>query len=107
MLFFQARRIMRQLFDGVAYMHSRDIVHRDLKLENILCIDDERIVISDFGFATKLRKGETLRGSCCCFLNKIMHLRHTEHFRTVWNSWLPFARDLEMPDVRGCTWIFV
>lgn len=55
---------MRQLFDGVAYMHSRDIVHRDLKLENILCIDDERIVISDFGFATKLRKGETLRELC-------------------------------------------
>lgn len=60
----KARRIMRQLFDGVAYMHSRDIVHRDLKLENILCIDDERIVISDFGFATKLRKGETLRELC-------------------------------------------
>ncbi|ETN76334.1 kinase domain protein, partial [Necator americanus] len=60
----KARRLMRQLFDGVAYMHSRDIVHRDLKLENILCIDDERIVISDFGFATRLRKNETLRELC-------------------------------------------
>ncbi|PIO58081.1 hypothetical protein TELCIR_20493, partial [Teladorsagia circumcincta] len=56
-----ARRLMRQLFDGVAYMHSRNIVHRDLKLENILCIDDERIVISDFGFATRLKENETLR----------------------------------------------
>ncbi|EYC02321.1 hypothetical protein Y032_0100g3231 [Ancylostoma ceylanicum] len=60
----KARRLMRQLFDGVAYMHSRDIVHRDLKLENILCIDDERIVISDFGFATRLKKNETLRELC-------------------------------------------
>ncbi|KAK6024980.1 kinase domain protein [Ostertagia ostertagi] len=59
-----ARRLMRQLFDGVAYMHSRNIVHRDLKLENILCIDDERIVISDFGFATRLKENETLRELC-------------------------------------------
>uniref|UniRef100_A0A0N5AFS8 phosphorylase kinase n=1 Tax=Syphacia muris TaxID=451379 RepID=A0A0N5AFS8_9BILA len=56
----KARRLMRQLFDGVAYMHSRRIVHRDLKLENILCIDDERIVISDFGFATQLEPGQKL-----------------------------------------------
>nr|CDJ90610.1 Tetratricopeptide TPR2 and Tetratricopeptide TPR-3 and Serine threonine protein kinase-related domain containing protein [Haemonchus contortus] len=60
----KARRLMRQLFDGVAYMHSRNIVHRDLKLENILCIDDERIVISDFGFATILKENETLRELC-------------------------------------------
>ena len=58
----QARRLMRQLFDGVAFMHERNIVHRDLKLENILCIDDERIVISDFGFAKELENGERLRG---------------------------------------------
>lgn len=57
----KARRLMRQLFDGVAFMHERFIVHRDLKLENILCIDDERIVISDFGFATQLRPGQKLR----------------------------------------------
>ena len=53
---------MRQLFDGVAFMHERNIVHRDLKLENILCIDDERVVISDFGFAKELGDGERLRG---------------------------------------------
>ena len=59
---FQARRLMRQLFDGVSFMHSRNIVHRDLKLENVLCVDDERIVISDFGFATVLEKGSKLKG---------------------------------------------
>uniref|UniRef100_A0A915PY85 phosphorylase kinase n=1 Tax=Setaria digitata TaxID=48799 RepID=A0A915PY85_9BILA len=57
----KARRLMRQLFDGVAYMHERNIVHRDLKLENILCIDEERIVISDFGFATQLQPGQKLK----------------------------------------------
>ncbi|VDK48986.1 unnamed protein product [Anisakis simplex] len=57
----KARRLMRQLFDGVAFMHERNIVHRDLKLENILCIDDERVVISDFGFATQLQPGQKLK----------------------------------------------
>ncbi|KAL4002717.1 Protein kinase domain family protein [Acanthocheilonema viteae] len=57
----KARRLMQQLFDGVAYMHDKNIVHRDIKLENILCIDDERIVISDFGFATQLQPGQKLK----------------------------------------------
>ncbi|VDN60582.1 unnamed protein product [Dracunculus medinensis] len=57
----KARRIMGQLFDGVAFMHERNIVHRDLKLENILCIDDERVVISDFGFAVQLAENQKLR----------------------------------------------
>ncbi|VDD88324.1 unnamed protein product [Enterobius vermicularis] len=56
----KARRLMRQLFDGVAFMHEKLIVHRDLKLENILCIDEERIIISDFGFATQLKPGQRL-----------------------------------------------
>lgn len=60
----KARRLMKQLFDGVEYMHARNIVHRDLKLENILCIDEERIVISDFGFATRIPPGQKLRDLC-------------------------------------------
>ncbi|KAF8356628.1 hypothetical protein PRIPAC_91623 [Pristionchus pacificus] len=60
----KTRRLMRQLLEGVSFMHSRNIVHRDLKLENILCIDDERIVISDFGFATRLNNGKKLKELC-------------------------------------------
>jgi phosphorylase kinase gamma subunit len=57
----KTRSYMRQLFDGVSYMHEKRIVHRDLKLENILCIDEQRIVISDFGFAKQLELGQYLR----------------------------------------------
>lgn len=38
-------------------MHNQNIIHRDIKLENILLRDssDERsIVIADFGLATKI-----------------------------------------------------
>lgn len=35
-----------------------------MQLENILCIDEERIVISDFGFATRIPRGKKLRDLC-------------------------------------------
>lgn len=73
---------MRQLFDGVVYMHDRSIVHRDLKLENILCIDDERIVISDFGFATHLEKGTTLRGRISKRFIELFLQSFVEHLAT-------------------------
>lgn len=38
------------------------IVHRDLKLENILVINGDRVVISDFGFAKQLKEGQLLKG---------------------------------------------
>jgi len=38
-----------QLFQGLAYMHSKNIAHRDLKPENILVSDKDKVKICDFG----------------------------------------------------------
>lgn len=40
---------MRQILTGVAYMHSKNIFHRDLKPQNILISNQQEIKIADFG----------------------------------------------------------
>jgi serine/threonine protein kinase len=46
--------IFKQIVSGIAYLHERNIAHRDLKLDNILINEahGNKIKIIDFGFAT-------------------------------------------------------
>jgi len=46
-----AKRLFAQLISGVGYLHKKGIVHRDLKLENLLLDRNRNIIITDFGFA--------------------------------------------------------
>ena len=50
----QAQRYFIQLIKGLEYLHSRGIVHRDVKPGNILLTFDETVKISDFGVAEEI-----------------------------------------------------
>lgn len=51
----QAAEILREIILGLSYAHSNKIVHRDIKLENILFLNkdlsDNRLKIIDFGLS--------------------------------------------------------
>ncbi|XP_044036078.1 myosin light chain kinase, smooth muscle isoform X2 [Siniperca chuatsi] len=56
-------RYMQQILEGIAYMHQQNIVHLDLKPENIVCVDTTgtSIKIIDFGFASRLDDNTPLK----------------------------------------------
>ena len=45
---------MKQVIQGLLYLHSHGILHRDLTLANLLLSGDMNVKIGDFGLATQL-----------------------------------------------------
>ena len=44
------KKIFKQIFDAMNYLHKNNMAHRDIKLENILMTKEYEIKIIDFGF---------------------------------------------------------
>nr|CAB3263651.1 MAP/microtubule affinity-regulating kinase 3 [Phallusia mammillata] len=60
----EARAKFRQIVSSVQYLHSKNIVHRDLKAENLLLDADMNIKIADFGFSNEFTPGRKLDTFC-------------------------------------------
>jgi serine/threonine-protein kinase Chk1 len=50
-----AQLYMKQLLNGLQYLHNLGVVHRDIKPENLLINEEGVLKISDFGMATIFR----------------------------------------------------
>ena len=57
---FQAQKIIQQIINGIKFMKEQKIVHRDLKLANLLVAKDFVVKIADFGFARYVDERESL-----------------------------------------------
>jgi len=47
----EIRGIMVQICQGLSYCHGKNIIHRDVKLENILLNEENNVKLIDFGFS--------------------------------------------------------
>ncbi len=60
----EARDIFKQIVAALHYCHSNNIVHRDLKVENLLLDFNMRVKLADFGFSSKFNSNELLDVYC-------------------------------------------
>lgn len=59
-----AKVIFRQIMQGINYLHANGIVHRDIKLDNILLDGHGNVKIGDFGVSKMVKANELLFEQC-------------------------------------------
>jgi serine kinase len=55
-----AKYFFKQIIEALNYIHIKNIVHRDIKLDNILLDHHGNVKIGDFGVSKLVRPGETM-----------------------------------------------
>ncbi|CAL5035260.1 unnamed protein product [Urochloa decumbens] len=85
----EVRCVMRQLLVGAEVMHGHGIVHRDIKLDNILVGDGGAVRICNYGVAKSLAEKAT---PSCCFAGTLAYMapevlvKNAEH-NTLVDAW--------------------
>eukprot|EP01134_Creolimax_fragrantissima_P004941 CFRG4941T1 len=62
----ESRRLFYQLIDAVSYLHDLNIVHRDIKPQNVLLDNEFNVKLTDFGFGKQCTEtnGDMLSTVC-------------------------------------------
>jgi serine/threonine protein kinase len=55
-----AKILFKQVIEGIGYIHSKKILHRDIKLDNILLDGKGNVKIADFGVSKQVKAGEVM-----------------------------------------------
>ena len=86
---FEAQKLFREVIEGVVYLHSHGIIHRDLSLANLLLTHSDHIKISDFGLATRMTDVKQQHFTMCGtpnFISPEIASRNAHSFETdVWS----------------------
>jgi polo-like kinase 1 len=80
---------MLQVLDGLEYLHSQKIIHRDLKLGNLFLNENMCVKIGDFGLATKIdfygEKKKTICGTPNYIAPEILESKGHSYEVDVWS----------------------
>ncbi|XP_017494185.1 PREDICTED: twitchin-like, partial [Rhagoletis zephyria] len=120
----EAANFMRQIIEGIRHMHERNIIHLDIKPENIMCQkrSSNLVKIIDFGLATKLDPHEIVKistGTAEFAAPEIVEREAVGFYTDMWacgvltyvllSGLTPFAgeNDIEtLKNVKACSWDF-
>ncbi|KAG7296949.1 hypothetical protein JYU34_019855 [Plutella xylostella] len=120
----EAAHYMRQVCEGVRHMHEQNILHLDLKPENVMCQTKSGtdVKIIDFGLATKLDPNEVVKistGTAEFAAPEIVEREPVGFYTDMWavgvlayvllSGLSPFAgnNDIEtLKNVKACDWEF-
>ncbi|ERL85176.1 hypothetical protein D910_02598 [Dendroctonus ponderosae] len=115
---------MRQICEGIKHMHEKNIIHLDIKPENIMCQTRKgtNIKLIDFGLATKLDPNEVVKistGTAEFAAPEIVEREPVGFYTDMWavgvlayvllSGLSPFAgeNDIEtLKNVKACDWDF-
>ena len=120
----EAANYMRQIIEGIRHMHEKNIIHLDIKPENIMCQkrSDNRVKIIDFGLATKLDPHEVVKistGTAEFAAPEIVDREPVGTYTDMWacgvltyvllSGLTPFAGDNDietLKNIKACHWEF-
>ena len=115
---------MRQVLQGIQHMHDKNIIHLDIKPENVMCETKKssNIKIIDFGLATKLDPNEIVKistGTAEFAAPEIVEREPVGFYTDMWavgvlayvllSGLSPFAGDNDvetLKNVKNCDWEF-
>ena len=60
----EAKQFFYQIVNGLEYIHSKKVIHWDIKLDNILLDQNLKCMICDFGVSWVMPENELIKEQC-------------------------------------------
>jgi len=97
--------VLLGVIQGIIYLHSQNIIHRDLKSGNILLSEDGSVKIADFGISTQLNasvtgNAKTMIGTTYWMAPEVMSERYDQKI----DIWSLAITAIEMAELHPPNW---